>query len=82
MMAAVATNNYPATAWRGLIAAALWMLMNTGVTVASPDAERLYADLMRDHNKLIRPVPHNTGILTVAMGLRFIQLIGVVRVEL
>lgn len=49
----------------------------------SSDARRLYHNLMEkynaNNNKLIRPVLDNTGILNVSMGLKFTQLIGVVR---
>ncbi|XP_055331726.1 acetylcholine receptor subunit alpha-like 1 isoform X2 [Paramacrobiotus metropolitanus] len=44
---------------------------------SNSDAEKLYIDLMRDYNKLIRPVVHNTEILNVSMGLKFTQLIDV-----
>lgn len=45
---------------------------------SSPDAKRLYDDLMKDYNKLIRPVPSNTGTLNVSLGLKLTQLIDVV----
>ena len=67
-------------AWRKLLTIKLLVgatLVHS--TMGSPDANRLYSDLMRDYNKLIRPVIHNTDILTVSFGLKFIQLINVVR---
>ncbi|OQV15262.1 putative Acetylcholine receptor subunit alpha-like 1 [Hypsibius exemplaris] len=56
---------------------ALTWICLAGYTSASSHAERLYSDLMQEHNKLVRPVFHNTGILNVSLGLRFLQLIGV-----
>ncbi|XP_055335168.1 acetylcholine receptor subunit alpha-type unc-63-like [Paramacrobiotus metropolitanus] len=43
----------------------------------SQDAKRLYDDLMKDYNKLIRPVRSNTGTLNVSLGLKLTQLIDV-----
>lgn len=47
---------------------------------ASPDAKRLYDDLLRKsgYNKLIRPVGNNTDVLLVNLGLRLTQIIDVV----
>ncbi|CAF5011323.1 unnamed protein product [Rotaria sp. Silwood1] len=51
-----------------------------GVTIANPDAKRLYEELIqvRAYNKLIRPVKHNSEKLTVYLGLRLTQLLDVV----
>lgn len=51
------------------------------LTLASPDAKRLYDDLLRKsgYNKLIRPVGNTTDTLTVKLGLRLTQIIDVVR---
>ena len=48
---------------------------------ASPDAKRLYDDLLKKsgYNKLIRPVGNTTDTLTVKLGLRLTQIIDVVR---
>ncbi|XP_018019541.1 acetylcholine receptor subunit beta-like 2 [Hyalella azteca] len=43
----------------------------------NPDAKRLYDDLLSNYNRLIRPVANNTDILTVRLGLKLSQLIGV-----
>ncbi|CAF4483327.1 unnamed protein product, partial [Rotaria sp. Silwood2] len=50
-----------------------------GVTIANPDAKRLYEELIqvRAYNKLIRPVKHNSEKLTVYLGLRLTQLLDV-----
>ncbi|CAF0735292.1 unnamed protein product [Rotaria sp. Silwood1] len=50
-----------------------------GVTLANPDAKRLYEELIqvRAYNKLIRPVKHNSEKLTVYLGLRLTQLLDV-----
>ena len=47
---------------------------------ASPDAKRLYDDLLKKsgYNKLIRPVGNTTDTLTVKLGLRLTQIIDVV----
>lgn len=46
----------------------------------NPDAKRLYVDLLvnSSYNKLIRPVAKVKDTLTVKLGLRLSQLIGVV----
>jgi len=51
------------------------VLFKTGI--ANPDAKRLYDDLLSNYNRLIRPVENNTEKLTVHLGLRLSQLIGV-----
>ncbi|CAF0762458.1 unnamed protein product [Adineta ricciae] len=50
-----------------------------GVTVANPEAKRLYEELIkaRAYNKLIRPVKNNSEKLTVYLGLRLTQLLDV-----
>lgn len=40
-------------------------------------AKRLYTDLMEDYDKLIRPVNNDSETLTVKLGLRLTQLLGV-----
>jgi len=44
---------------------------------ANPDAKRLYDDLLSNYNRLIRPVGNSTDRLTVKMGLKLSQIIGV-----
>ncbi|XP_050535762.1 acetylcholine receptor subunit alpha-like 1 isoform X3 [Daktulosphaira vitifoliae] len=44
---------------------------------SSPDAKRLYDDLLSNYNRLIRPVGNNSDRLTVKMGLKLSQLIEV-----
>lgn len=53
--------------------------LNMGV-VGNPHAKRLYRHLLIDnkYNKLIRPVADNSQVLTVKLGLRLSQLIGIV----
>ena len=50
---------------------------------ASPDAKRLYDDLLRQsgYNKLIRPVGNTTDTLIVRLGLRLTQIIDVVSMK-
>jgi hypothetical protein len=50
------------------------------VTIANPEAKRLYEELIkvRSYNKLIRPVKNNSEKLTVYLGLRLTQLLDVV----
>ncbi|XP_050435845.1 acetylcholine receptor subunit alpha-like 1 isoform X1 [Adelges cooleyi] len=43
----------------------------------SPDAKRLYDDLLSNYNRLIRPVGNNSDRLTVKMGIKLSQLIEV-----
>ena len=44
----------------------------------SPDAKRLYDDLLSNYNKLVRPVMNVTNVLTVRIKLKLSQLIDVV----
>lgn len=54
-------------------------LCNTAPTEAgSPDAKRLYDDLLSNYNKLVRPVVNVTDVLTVRIKLKLSQLIDVV----
>jgi hypothetical protein len=50
------------------------------VSIANPEAKRLYEELIkvRSYNKLIRPVKNNSEKLTVYLGLRLTQLLDVV----
>ena len=56
----------------------VWCCMAT--VRASPDAKRLYDDLLRQsgYNKLIRPVGNTSDTLIVRLGLRLTQIIDVV----
>ncbi|XP_032785867.2 acetylcholine receptor subunit alpha-like [Daphnia magna] len=47
------------------------------VTVANPDAKRLYDDLLSNYNKLVRPVANVSDALTVKIKLKLSQLIDV-----
>ncbi|CAF4097839.1 unnamed protein product, partial [Rotaria magnacalcarata] len=49
------------------------------VTIANPEAKRLYEELIkvRSYNKLIRPIKNNSEKLTVYLGLRLTQLLDV-----
>ncbi|KAH7951434.1 hypothetical protein HPB52_008957 [Rhipicephalus sanguineus] len=53
----------------------------TGVR-GSPDAKRLYDDLISRYNKLVRPVVNDTDALTVRIKLKLSQLIEVVGAKL
>ncbi|GAU90629.1 hypothetical protein RvY_03018-2 [Ramazzottius varieornatus] len=65
--------------WKVFLTIEMWVSASLlQLILGSPDANRLYGDLMRDYNKLIRPVVRNTDILTVFFGIKFIQLINVV----
>lgn len=56
----------------------LCLLANSrGWVEASPDAKRLYDDLLSNYNRLIRPVGNSSDRLTVKMGLKLSQIIGV-----
>lgn len=52
--------------------------MSVMVTVANPDAKRLYDDLLSNYNKLVRPVANVSDALTVKIKLKLSQLIDVV----
>ncbi|KAA0202887.1 hypothetical protein HAZT_HAZT002363 [Hyalella azteca] len=67
----------PGPAWIvGLVVLAV--LSNIGPTEAgSPDAKRLYDDLLSNYNKLVRPVVNVTDVLTVRIKLKLSQLIDV-----
>lgn len=56
-----------------------WLMM-LRITEANVYANKLYRDLLVDssYNKLIRPVRNHSDILTVKLGLRLSQLIGIV----
>ena len=61
----------------------LLLLMATQTKVeANPHAKRLYSDLLvnSSYSKLIRPVVFNNDTLTVKLGLRLSQLIGIVSI--
>ncbi|KOB77506.1 Nicotinic acetylcholine receptor alpha 1 subunit [Operophtera brumata] len=51
------------------------------LSVANPEAKRLYDDLLSNYNRLIRPVGNNSDRLTVKMGLRLSQLIDVLLLD-
>lgn len=58
--------------------ALIWAsILGQSVSMANPDAKRLYDDLLSNYNKLIRPVGNSTDRLTVKMGLKLSQIIGV-----
>lgn len=61
---------------RLLVALFLPMLL-LGHASANPHAKRLYDDLLSTYNRLIRPVANNSDTITVKMGLKLSQLIGV-----
>ncbi|XP_040572119.1 acetylcholine receptor subunit alpha-like 1 [Lepeophtheirus salmonis] len=44
---------------------------------ANPDAKRLYDDLLSNYDRLIRPVGNSSDRLTVKMGLKLSQIIGI-----
>ncbi|KAL3253723.1 hypothetical protein MRX96_054502 [Rhipicephalus microplus] len=52
--------------------------VNDGGVRGSPDAKRLYDDLISRYNKLVRPVVNDTDALTVRIKLKLSQLIEVV----
>ncbi|CAG0894523.1 unnamed protein product [Darwinula stevensoni] len=58
-----------------------WLLLSlvclVGAAGGSPEAKRLYDDLLSTYNRLIRPVGNSSDRLTVKMGLRLSQLIDV-----
>ena len=58
----------------------LVLCMGLAASEASPDAKRLYDDLLRKsgYNKLIRPVSNTSNTLVVKLGLRLTQIIDVV----
>jgi nicotinic acetylcholine receptor len=58
----------------------VWIWCWVGVIQSSPDAKRLYDDLLRDYNKLIRPVGNTSDTLIVKLGLRLTQIIDVVSI--
>eukprot|EP00095_Tigriopus_kingsejongensis_P011514 maker-scaffold33_size549341-snap-gene-0.15 protein:Tk11514 transcript:maker-scaffold33_size549341-snap-gene-0.15-mRNA-1 annotation:"nicotinic acetylcholine receptor subunit alpha1" len=59
----------------GLVASLL--VYNLVGLEASPDAKRLYDDLLSNYNRLIRPVGNSSDRLTVKLGLKLSQIIGV-----
>lgn len=71
--------------FRSLYSTLIWILWVVSTTQdhrteASPDARKLYDDLLRksNYNRLIRPVGNTTDTLTVKLGLRLTQIIDVV----
>lgn len=59
----------------------LFLVVISGPTsseAGSPDAKRLYDDLLSNYNKLVRPVVNVTDVLTVRIKLKLSQLIDVV----
>ncbi|OQV13810.1 Acetylcholine receptor subunit beta-like 2 [Hypsibius exemplaris] len=67
--------------YRGCLWLATVIVCISTAAEGSSDAKRLYDDLMNKYNKLIRPVPTNTGTLTVSLGLKLTQLIDVNEVD-
>lgn len=51
------------------------------IEASNKDAKRLYDDLFRGYNRLIRPVGNNTEKLTVYMGLKLTQILDVVKIS-
>lgn len=58
----------------GLVISTLFISVET-----SQDAQSLYRNLMNNYNKVVRPVSENGKTLSLWLGLKFMQLIGVVR---
>ncbi|XP_047532211.1 acetylcholine receptor subunit alpha-like 2 [Vanessa atalanta] len=52
-----------------------FILTLCGISLANPDAKRLYDDLLSNYNRLIRPVDKNNNTVLVKLGLRLSQLI-------
>jgi len=48
-----------------------------GLVSPNPDAKRLYENLLSNYDRLIRPVANSSDRLTVKMGLKLSQVIGV-----
>lgn len=48
------------------------------VSHQGPNQRRLYNDLMRDYNPLVRPVSNDSQSLTVYFGLSIMQIMDVV----
>lgn len=53
--------------------------VSSAVSLQGPNAGRLYNDLMRDYNRLLRPVANDSDNITVEFGVTFNQIIDVVR---
>uniref|UniRef100_A0A8D9ER18 Acetylcholine receptor subunit alpha-L1 n=1 Tax=Cacopsylla melanoneura TaxID=428564 RepID=A0A8D9ER18_9HEMI len=53
----------------------LLILSLARLTLANPDAKRLYDDLLSNYNRLIRPVSSDNDTVLVKLGLRLSQLI-------
>ena len=47
-------------------------------TTANEHAKKLYDKLMANYSKMIRPVSNSSSSLTIRLGLKLAQLIGVV----
>lgn len=62
------------------VACVVVMCLRMAAVVSNPHAKKLYKHLLIDnkYNKLIRPVDANNEVLTVRLGLRLSQLIGIV----
>ncbi len=65
---------------RALMVTGSFLILRSLIIIASPDAKRLYDDLLRKstYNKLIRPVGNTSDTLTVKLGIRLTQIIDVV----
>lgn len=51
----------------------------SAVSLQGPNQRRLYSDLMKSHNPLVRPVANDSESLTVQFGLSLMQIIDLVR---
>uniref|UniRef100_A0A6G1SMP0 Acetylcholine receptor subunit beta-like 2 n=1 Tax=Aceria tosichella TaxID=561515 RepID=A0A6G1SMP0_9ACAR len=56
---------------------AIVLVLRVVPSIANPDANRLYEDLMMPYNRLLRPVQNDNDTLLVKLGLKLSQLIDV-----
>lgn len=53
--------------------------LSSAVSLQGANQRRLYSDLMKGYNPLVRPVANDSESLTVQFGLSLMQIIDVVR---
>lgn len=53
--------------------------LSSAVSLQGANQRRLYDDLMKAYNSLVRPVANDSESLTVQFGLSLMQIIDVVR---
>lgn len=82
-MGQVGCNLIAATTLLCLLPQSVWLqsYLIEPTKLPASDGRRLFDDLMREYNKLVRPVKEDSMTLDVSLGIKLTQLIDVVRIH-